>query len=293
MIRQLEGRISVGCTFKGLVRCVAGQARITLAASVAAILLVGMLQVHASVASVTASQSELNSSWKTYWDQSDSFAPSTNFPHQACFEEAARQNNVPVTLALAISRGESNFDPRAISSANAIGMMQILWPITAKHLGITDRNLLFEPCVNIEAGVRYLREMLDRYNDNVHLTLAAYNYGPGRIEPDALQVPEGAAWYSGYIYNHLGYVLGTSAPQAQRQAPESYEDEKRLSLITFNDPDRAAAFVEFLRNRTPSVRLDWFDSRLGRWAVDMLYQDDAEKVASIAALEDNGFMVKP
>lgn len=245
----------------------------------------------AGVATVTATQSELDQSWKSYWNKSNSAIPAATFPYQACFEKAAKENNIPVTLALAISRGESNFNPNAVSKADAIGMMQILWPITARHLGITDKKLLYKPCINIDAGVRYLKEMLDRYNNNVHLTLAAYNYGPGRIKPDDKRVPEGAAWYSGYILNHLRYVLGSAAPQARRQAPANYNDEQRLTLITFNKPDKAGAFVDHLRAKAPTVRLDWFDRRLGRWSVDLLYQDEQEKILSSQALKEAGFLV--
>lgn len=245
----------------------------------------------ARMAEVTATQAETAEAWRSYWQKADSWTPTSEFPYQSCFETAAAAHDVPLTLALALSRGESNFDPNAVSSAEAIGMMQILWPITARHLGIADKKKLYDPCINIEAGVRYLREMLDRYNNNVHLTLAAYNYGPGRIKPDDIRVPDGAAWYSGYIYNHLRYVLGNSTPQSQRQPPARYEDERRHTLITFNDPSRAAAFVQYLRDLAPSTRLDWFDGRLGRWTVDMLYQDEAEKAASTRSLKAAGLSV--
>lgn len=258
-------------------------------ASSAAVVFAGV-----KMATVDATSTETHEAWRSYWKNASTLKTSTQFPHQACFEEAAKTHAVPATLALAVSRGESNFDPRAVSSADAVGMMQILWPVTAKHLGITDRELLYEPCINIEAGVRYLREMLDRYDNNVHLTLAAYNYGPGRIKPgaEASTIPDGAAWYSGYIYNHLRYVLGTANPQAERSAPARYEDEQRLQVIVFNAPDKAAAFVEYLRGAAPIARLDWFDNRLGRWSVDLLYQDEAEKGASKKALEASGFKIQ-
>ncbi len=246
------------------------------------------------MATVTTTSEETDEAWRAYWQNADTLTTPTQFPYQACFEEAAKTHNIPVTLALALSRGESNFDPRAVSSADAVGMMQILWPITAKDLGITNRDLLYEPCINIEAGVRYLRKMLDRYSGDVHLTLAAYNYGPGNIKlgSTASTIPDGAAWYSGYIYNHLRYVLGTANPQAARSAPVNYADEQRLEIIEFNSPDKAAAFVDFLRDTAPIARLDMFDNKLGRWTVDLMYQDDAEKTASIKALEASGFKIQ-
>ena len=91
--------------------------------------------------------------------------------------------------------------------------MQILWPDTARHLGIYRLSQLYDPCTNIDAGARYLKELLGNYDDNLHLALAAYNYGPSRIAKDGFNIPSGAEWYSGYIYRHLNYVLGDGSKQ--------------------------------------------------------------------------------
>ena len=94
--------------------------------------------------------------------------------------------------------------------------MQILWPQTAKHLGIDQLEALYDPCTNILAGAKYLRELLDRYNGNLHLTLAAYNYGPGRIRKNSNSdsIPRGAQWYSSYIFHHLKHILRGASDSA-------------------------------------------------------------------------------
>lgn len=91
------------------------------------------------------------------------------------FLVAALEYGLPESLLLAVARGESDCEARARSRANAHGVMQILWPDTAKHLGINRLSDLYEPCTNIDAGARYLKELLARYDGNVHLALAAYN----------------------------------------------------------------------------------------------------------------------
>ena len=87
-------------------------------------------------------------------------------------------------------------------------------------------------------------------------------------------------------------MLGTSAPQAIRKAPDNYEDEQRLIIQTFWDGRRAEGFVGYLRELVPEVRLDWFDRGLGRFSIVLLYQDEAELTESSILLKKAGFAVK-
>ncbi len=130
----------------------------------------------------------------------ESFKVKGQYPHMHCFQEAARQHNLPLPLLLAVAKGESNFNPKAVSHKNAVGVMQILWPETAKHLNIHSKAQLYDPCTNIQAGAKYLAELLQRYKGNLYRTLAAYNYGPGRIDQRA-KIPAGAKGYVNYIYD--------------------------------------------------------------------------------------------
>ncbi|MGI9860096.1 lytic transglycosylase domain-containing protein [Moorella naiadis] len=90
---------------------------------------------------------------------------------------AARYNLSPELLR-GIVTAESGFDPRAVSPAGAIGLMQLM-PATARALGVNDP---FDPAANLDGGARYLRQLLDRFQGDTRLALAAYNAGPGAVE---------------------------------------------------------------------------------------------------------------
>lgn len=92
-------------------------------------------------------------------------------------QEASRKYGVDEALILAVMQTESDFNPRCVSSAGAMGLMQLM-PSNVTEYGISDA---FDPAQNIDAGVRHLRDMLQRYDGDVKLALAGYNAGPGNV----------------------------------------------------------------------------------------------------------------
>jgi soluble lytic murein transglycosylase-like protein len=91
--------------------------------------------------------------------------------------EAARLYQIPEALVRAVIRVESNFDPRAVSHANAQGLMQLI-PATAERMLVSDP---FDARQNVLGGTRYLRVLANLFNGNLQLTLAAYNAGEGAV----------------------------------------------------------------------------------------------------------------
>lgn len=89
----------------------------------------------------------------------------------------ASAQGVPAALVRAVMRVESCFDRRAVSRSGARGLMQLM-PFTAAQMGVADS---FDADQNIKGGVRYLKMMLERFNDDVRLALAAYNAGPEMV----------------------------------------------------------------------------------------------------------------
>ncbi len=92
--------------------------------------------------------------------------------------DAARTHGLDPRLVAAVAHRESGWDPRAVSSVGACGLMQLM-PETARYLGVGD---IFDVRQNVFGGARYLRTLLDTFNGDLDLALAAYNAGPGAVQ---------------------------------------------------------------------------------------------------------------
>ncbi len=138
-------------------------------------------------------------------------------------EEVARRHDVAPHLVRAVIKVESNFQPQARSPKGAVGLMQVM-PATGRRFGAAD---LRDPRSNLSAGTQYLRWLLNRFDEDLTLALAAYNAGEGAVERYGRRIPPFAETqgYVGKVLAHLGLTPGTAqmplpaAPTAGANAP--------------------------------------------------------------------------
>lgn len=112
---------------------------------------------------------------------------------------ASKIHEVDPELIKAVIRAESNFDANSTSSKGAMGLMQLM-PQTAKDLGVKN---CYNPAENIMAGTCYLKSLLKRYDQNVDLTLAAYNWGMGNVERHPDRLPQETRTYIARVNEYL------------------------------------------------------------------------------------------
>ena len=140
------------------------------------------------------------------------------------FRKAGAKYNIDPALLVAQARQESAFNPKAGSGQGARGVMQIM-PATGADLGVGDPEDLYNPGINIDAGAKYMRQLLDRFGGDNQKALAAYNTGTKNVEKYGMDTVLGPRWNSAknpgetgdYVRNILANYKG-SQPVAKRNA---------------------------------------------------------------------------
>jgi hypothetical protein len=186
----------------------------------------------------------------------------SKFPYFSCFQISSRQSGIPLDLLMAVAVVESNWDADARSDANAHGVMQIRWPLTARHLGAGRVAELYNPCLNISMGAEYLRELSDRYAGNNELMLAAYNYGPTRITAKE-DIPASVQAYVGRVKYQRSRIADTMS----NALPSALKSSQELEIIRFTSARRANQYLAFLSRQVPEAEISLRKARTGETAV--------------------------
>jgi len=219
------------------------------------------------------SEDAIIQAWKDFSLKNGESAIKGEYPYMGCFEEASRKYNIPLALLLAVARGESNFDPDARSNKGCLGIMQIQWPGTARDLGITQKSDLLDPCINIDAGAKYLSWLLERFKGDPYLAVAGYNYGPNAVSLG--KIPDGAKWYAAYIHRHLQSVL--SSP---------FQNTGRVLILEFTFYRSAYDFASYLKKAGGGLPVEIFKSRKFTYNVYLTYKTEVERNQFLQRLTD-------
>ena len=135
-------------------------------------------------------------------------------------EQVALDYEIRPSFVHAVIKAESNYNPRAVSPKGALGLMQLV-PKTARRFGVANA---FNPVENVEGGVRYLRYLLDLYNSDVRLALAAYNAGEGAVDRYRGVPPYSETMqYVRRVRNLWDSYKRTDVPLAPEPAPKKLE----------------------------------------------------------------------
>jgi hypothetical protein len=192
------------------------------------------------------------SAFATYYFDTDDI-------QQRVISEAKRQNIAP-SLALAIAKVESDFNPKAISHAGAKGVMQIM-PRTAEQVFGVPRSRLFDPDVNIELGVKFIKKLLERYDDRLDIALSHYNGGSGvKNRHGKLSVMPATRDYVDKILDtQQGFLNHDSSLQHSNDSNNKnnlQHDNRVLLTSRFNQPSINQSGISYMYANTGKIQTD-------------------------------------
>ncbi len=140
-----------------------------------------------------------------YWHTSQNNDAGKGTGHlNTIIAQTAKKHGVDEALIKSVIKVESNYNPNSTSVKGAMGLMQLM-PETARDLGVQNP---YDPMENVDAGTRYLKMLLKRYDGDVTLSLAAYNWGMGNIERKPDQMPSETKRYIAQVTNQYEMMKG-------------------------------------------------------------------------------------
>jgi hypothetical protein len=152
-------------------------------------------------------------------------------------DQAASRYGVDPNLAVSVAQQESGGNPNAVSSVGAQGVMQLM-PQTAAALGVSNP---FDPVENIDAGVRFLSQLIQQFGGDVQLALAAYNWGPGNVAKYGYS--NWPAQTVNYVASILARIGATFTPPSSVPEPVTGTIDSGLMIDQALQPVRQTAIT--------------------------------------------------
>ncbi|MGO0122187.1 lytic transglycosylase domain-containing protein [Desulfothermobacter acidiphilus] len=170
------------------------------------------------------------------------------------FRRLEKEYNLPPGLVEAVAQAESGLNPRVVSEAGAMGLMQLM-PGTASALGVVDP---FDPVQNATAGALYLSQLLEQFGGDLRLALAAYNAGPGAVEHyrGIPPYPETQA-YVQRVLQHMQAPSGGSPT-----VPRTFDPKPSGEVLAYQHLTMVLAYARILWLQTafsPLLELDQWE----------------------------------
>jgi hypothetical protein len=132
--------------------------------------------------------------------------------------KASKQHDIDPALVKAVIMAESSYNPRAVSPKGAVGLMQLM-PNTAESLGVANS---FNPEQNIQGGTKYLKKLIDQFDGDIILALAAYNAGPAHVKKHNGVPPfKDTLYYVHKVYHYYDFYKSQDVIQAQQDVKEN------------------------------------------------------------------------